>query len=248
MSTFQELRDLTVLAEKSARMLKAVSLRVEMSSGRLSEDEHDVLDIAYDVLFRCATALRPSARCDAGSDEALDEAIRHLRLSISITDIEKQRSLNVIADWCNDVLATTRTPQCDPAVTVGIGRWLSAALDDPQVCEEMKADIRAWFDAGEPPPAQCDAGSTRPIGAELFREAVADSAALPPSEAGREALAQKLLSEALPYLDVARRTYVAVSDAKKHSDVFILVRNIRAALSPDPGTVAVTSTDRGGAA
>ncbi len=28
-----------------------------------------------------------------------------------------------------------------------IGPWLSAALDDPQVCREMKADITAWFDA-----------------------------------------------------------------------------------------------------
>lgn len=27
-----------------------------------------------------------------------------------------------------------------------IGFWLSAVLDDPNVCEEMKADIRAWFD------------------------------------------------------------------------------------------------------
>lgn len=26
-----------------------------------------------------------------------------------------------------------------------IGKWLSAALEDPQVCEEMKADIRHWF-------------------------------------------------------------------------------------------------------
>jgi len=31
-----------------------------------------------------------------------------------------------------------------------LGRWLSAALDDPQVCDEMKADIEAWFDAGQP--------------------------------------------------------------------------------------------------
>lgn len=28
-----------------------------------------------------------------------------------------------------------------------IGKWLSAALDDPQVCAEMKADINAWFAA-----------------------------------------------------------------------------------------------------
>jgi hypothetical protein len=31
-----------------------------------------------------------------------------------------------------------------------LGKWMSAALDDPNVCEEMKADIRAWFSAGEP--------------------------------------------------------------------------------------------------
>ena len=29
----------------------------------------------------------------------------------------------------------------------GIGKWLSAALDDPNVCDAMKMDIRAWFDA-----------------------------------------------------------------------------------------------------
>jgi len=30
-----------------------------------------------------------------------------------------------------------------------IGRWMSAALEDPQVCEEMKTDVRAWFAAQE---------------------------------------------------------------------------------------------------
>ena len=28
-----------------------------------------------------------------------------------------------------------------------IGAWLSAALDDPQVCTEMKMDIHEWFAA-----------------------------------------------------------------------------------------------------
>jgi hypothetical protein len=32
-----------------------------------------------------------------------------------------------------------------------LGKWMSAALDDPLVCEEMKSDIRAWFEAQEPP-------------------------------------------------------------------------------------------------
>jgi hypothetical protein len=35
-------------------------------------------------------------------------------------------------------------------VSVNLGSWLSAALDDPKVCDAMKADIREWFSAGEP--------------------------------------------------------------------------------------------------
>ena len=34
--------------------------------------------------------------------------------------------------------------------SVRLGKWMSAALDDPNVCEEMKTDIRDWFSAGEP--------------------------------------------------------------------------------------------------
>lgn len=34
--------------------------------------------------------------------------------------------------------------------SVSLGKWMSAALDDANVCEEMKADIREWFSAGEP--------------------------------------------------------------------------------------------------
>lgn len=29
----------------------------------------------------------------------------------------------------------------------GIGRWLSAALEDDHVCDSMKKDIEAWMDA-----------------------------------------------------------------------------------------------------
>ena len=32
----------------------------------------------------------------------------------------------------------------------GLGKWMSVALDDPNVCAEMKADIQAWFAAGQP--------------------------------------------------------------------------------------------------
>jgi hypothetical protein len=30
-----------------------------------------------------------------------------------------------------------------------LGAWLSAALDDPKVCKEMKNDIENWFDSFE---------------------------------------------------------------------------------------------------
>ena len=32
--------------------------------------------------------------------------------------------------------------------SVAVGGWLSAALDDPNVCDVMKADINRWFSAG----------------------------------------------------------------------------------------------------
>jgi len=34
--------------------------------------------------------------------------------------------------------------------SVKLGAWLSAALDDPDVCDEMKSDIKEWFSAGDP--------------------------------------------------------------------------------------------------
>ena len=36
------------------------------------------------------------------------------------------------------------------AIANRVGKWLAAALDDPSVCDEMKADVAAWFGAGEP--------------------------------------------------------------------------------------------------
>ncbi|WP_084398330.1 hypothetical protein [Henriciella aquimarina] len=38
----------------------------------------------------------------------------------------------------------------DDEICEKLGSWLSAALEDDNVCDEFKADIRAWFDAGEP--------------------------------------------------------------------------------------------------
>jgi hypothetical protein len=40
-----------------------------------------------------------------------------------------------------------------------LGAWLSAAQEDPNVCDQMKADIAAWFEAGQPLPVPTDTES-----------------------------------------------------------------------------------------
>ncbi len=48
---------------------------------------------------------------------------------------------------CNQAAAEIDRLRAFAAANDRIGSWLSAALDDPQVCREMKDDITAWFSA-----------------------------------------------------------------------------------------------------
>lgn len=41
-------------------------------------------------------------------------------------------------------------PKRASEITYKVGRWLSAALEDDAVCQEMKDDIIAWMEAGRP--------------------------------------------------------------------------------------------------
>lgn len=47
----------------------------------------------------------------------------------------------------DDIRAAFRQHNALRAANEKIGAWFSAALDDPNVCAEMKADLKAWFDA-----------------------------------------------------------------------------------------------------
>lgn len=38
-------------------------------------------------------------------------------------------------------------PEAEPGRDQLVGKWLSAALDDPSVCDAMKADIQAWMNS-----------------------------------------------------------------------------------------------------
>lgn len=53
-------------------------------------------------------------------------------------------------DWSPDFMSNKPRSSEFIAMRVAserLGVWLSAALEDPGVCEEMKRDIRSWFDA-----------------------------------------------------------------------------------------------------
>ena len=68
-----------------------------------------------------------------------------------ITDVwDRSKQIDDAADEVLDLIEADRKRRGESAMRVGA--WLSAALDDPNVCDEMKADIRTWMDAGMPTP------------------------------------------------------------------------------------------------
>lgn len=70
-----------------------------------------------------------------------------------------QRGESILTAERGEAVATrSMPPDRDEAVaaSLALGSWMSAALDDPSVCAEMKRDINRWFDAAmpsAPPPA-----------------------------------------------------------------------------------------------
>ncbi len=63
-------------------------------------------------------------------------------------------SIDSMTKWCRMLTKEVKrlddmTERCKKVDVVSerLGGWLSAALEDPQVCEEMKQDIRDWFAA-----------------------------------------------------------------------------------------------------
>lgn len=81
----------------------------------------------------------------------------HEALKARLAEVEKDRDR---ARDCHEETAQKlhsyihlRAAASRPATqqtTSKLGAWLAAALDDPNVCAEMKADIEAWMNAGEP--------------------------------------------------------------------------------------------------
>jgi hypothetical protein len=64
----------------------------------------------------------------------------------------------------NETLSTACCPpekEEQVAAALALGSWMSAALDDPKVCEEMKRDINRWFEAAMPVPDRSNAVASR---------------------------------------------------------------------------------------
>lgn len=86
----------------------------------------------------------------------LDRVVADLEHAVLLLDELQKVQDKLFSKEQQERLATSRpAPQ---QTTSRIGAWLAAALDDPSVCAEMKADIEAWMNAGEPPylPAPVD--------------------------------------------------------------------------------------------
>lgn len=67
-----------------------------------------------------------------------------------ITDEELARWAKVRADDAGQLARELIAYRRSADANYRLGRWLSVALEDPNVCEEMKADINAWINAGRP--------------------------------------------------------------------------------------------------
>lgn len=70
------------------------------------------------------------------------QAAAALGLSLSAYRAAEYRSDD--RGTCSKTLALLAT---DIQANARLGKWMAAALDDPAVCWDMKADIRFWFSA-----------------------------------------------------------------------------------------------------
>lgn len=68
--------------------------------------------------------------------------------AVGFPEEEKQGIVNLILNQKADINLFASAPELIENVIKDykeIGKWLSAALEDKNVCDEMKRDINAWF-------------------------------------------------------------------------------------------------------
>lgn len=67
-------------------------------------------------------------------------------MTTEFESLKKQLNMK-IDDWISACKELDELEGRLKIIEVALGPWMSAALEDPEVCPEMKADIRIFFDA-----------------------------------------------------------------------------------------------------
>jgi DNA repair exonuclease SbcCD ATPase subunit len=139
------------LAERNLELRKRVG-ELEAKSGGWYEEFRDAESRAEQAEAQLAS-LRPSV-AEIERDEAIARAEQaEAQLAEAKAQIEKLTWLLTGGGSASyyGQLAAERNAMRKRSDRIGF--WLSAALEDPGVCEDMKRDINEWFAALAPPPA-----------------------------------------------------------------------------------------------
>ena len=95
--------------------------------------------------------------CAQGFDWFGDDGKPAFRCALSAAGlevVEGDELSRLYSDFTDKATAwdhAIRIPRKVQGANERVGKWLSAALEDPAVCAEMKADIEYWFKAIKPP-------------------------------------------------------------------------------------------------
>jgi hypothetical protein len=145
---------------EASNLLPALLAKQQKNMARVWPDWRSMSEdsaIEHDRTKDAAPPLQAQADSDAVR-EALARAYltgRGMEQS-SIDDVSEfngetwQNAIEAIAGFVPAALTAPAENARDGKATENVGRWLAAALDDPQVCQEMKNDILAWMEAGKP--------------------------------------------------------------------------------------------------
>lgn len=116
----------------------------------LADDILAALVEARDTFKRYGALHHAKHTADADAESAANYALA-MRMATAIGALTPLRAAEPAEPFKRaDSISWHKPAHRAVMASVNMGRWLSAALDDPKVCEAMKADIREWFSAGEP--------------------------------------------------------------------------------------------------
>lgn len=101
----------------------------------------------------CGGELWGRVTYNVGSSSALGEYYNGPDICLGCLEVRHAAACQARRDAGNPVASVYEILQADEKHTrdqmtdaeLQVGRWLSASLDDPKVCAEMKRDVRAWF-------------------------------------------------------------------------------------------------------